>query len=49
MAKSVEYLGHVVDALRLHTTDHKVKAVLQALQPRNQQDLRLFSRIASLL
>ena len=42
MAKSVEYLGHRIDAAGLHTTSAKVDALVQAPEPRNVQELRSF-------
>ena len=39
---SVEYLGHKVDALGLHTTEKKVEAVLKAPNPKNLTELRSF-------
>ena len=39
---SVEYLGHVINAEGLHTTDEKVKAILQAPEPKNVQEMRSF-------
>ena len=38
----MEYLGHQVDALGLHTTTDKVDAVVQAPVPKNVQKLRSF-------
>ena len=40
LAKSVEYLGHVIDDKGLHTSSKKVAAVQEAPLPRNQQQLR---------
>ena len=45
MAKSVEYLGHQIDADGLHTTTAKVEAVVQAPPPKNVQELRSFLRL----
>ena len=42
MAKSVENLGHQIDAEGLHTTSAKVDAVVQAPEPSNIQELRSF-------
>ena len=39
---SVEYLGHKVDALGLHTTEKKVEAVVKAPNPKNLTELRSF-------
>ena len=35
MAKSVEYLGHVVDAKGLHITPEKLKTILEAPAPKD--------------
>ena len=42
LQKSVEYLGHCVDSRGIHTSDKKVKAILEAPAPRNLQQLRSF-------
>ena len=42
MAKSVEYLGHVVDAEGLHTTPEKLKAILEAPAPKDLNQMRSF-------
>ena len=42
LRESVEYLGHVVDAQGIHTTDSKLKAITEAPQPTNVQELRAF-------
>ena len=39
---SVKYLGYEIDAAGLHTAPEKVKAVIEAPQPKNQQQLRAF-------
>ncbi len=39
---SVEYLGHRIDANGLHATDSKLRAIREAPQPRNVQELRAF-------
>ena len=39
---SVEYLGHRIDAHGLHTTDSKLKAITEAPQPTNVQELCTF-------
>ena len=39
---SVEYLGHKVDVLGLHTTEKEVEAVLKALDPKNTTKLHSF-------
>ncbi len=38
----MEYLGHRLDASRLHTTDKKVEAVRAAPESKNTQELRSF-------
>ena len=38
MEDSVEYLGHRVDSKGLHTTDSKLKAIVDAPPPRNAQE-----------
>ena len=42
MQDSVEYLGYRVDAEGLHTSTEKVKAIMEAPQPKNQKQLRSF-------
>ena len=42
MEGSVEYLGHRVDSKGLHTTDSKLKAIVDGPSPRNAQELRTF-------
>ena len=42
LQESVEYLGHCVDNLGIHTSNKKVKAILEAPAPRNLQQLRSF-------
>ena len=42
MCESVDYLGHRIDATGLHTLSSKVKAVQNAPQPKNVQELRSF-------
>ena len=42
MEDSVEYLGHRVDSKGLHTTDSKLKAIVDVPSPRNAQELRAF-------
>ena len=42
MAPAVEYLGHRIDASGLHTTDEKVRAIVQAPAPENVHELRAF-------
>ena len=37
MARSVQYLGHIVDADGLHTSPDKIKAIEQAPKHRNVQ------------
>ena len=42
LLSSVEYLGHVISAEGLRTSDSKVKAILKAPAPQNVADLRSF-------
>ena len=42
MQPSVEFLGHRIDAEGCHTTEDKVRAILEAPSPRNVQELRSF-------
>ena len=42
MQDSVEYLGLVVNDQGLHASSEKIKAVLDAPQPRNVKELRSF-------
>ena len=42
MEDTVEYLGHLIDANGLHATDSKLKAIRDAPQPKNVQELRAF-------
>ena len=42
MCESVDYLDHRIDATGLHTLSSKVKAVRNAPQPKNVQELRVF-------
>ena len=39
---SVEFLGHMIDAKGIHTTPDKLQAIVDALAPRNVNDLRSF-------
>ena len=39
---SVVYLGHKIDATGLHTTDDKVKAVMEVHPPTNVDDLQCY-------
>ncbi len=39
---SVNFLGHRVDADGIHTTDEKLKAIVEAPAPKNIQELRSF-------
>ena len=39
---SVEFLGHQIDAEGVHTSEKKVKAILDAPKPQNVQELRSF-------
>ena len=40
--KSCTYLGHVIDAEGIHPTEDKVRAVLNAPAPQNEQELRSY-------
>ena len=40
MAKSVEYLGHRIDAQGLHAMADKLEAITQAPVPKNVNELR---------
>ena len=42
MQDSVEYLGHRIDAHGLHATEDKLKAIAEAPEPSNVQELRAF-------
>ena len=42
MQDSVEYLGHRIDAHGLHATEDKLKAISEAPEPSNVQELRAF-------
>ncbi len=42
MQKSVEYLGHRVDAEGIHASPEKVEAILKAPQPKNVQQMRSY-------
>ena len=42
LLKSVEYLGHTISKEGLHTSDSKVRAVLEAPAPRDVSELRSF-------
>ena len=42
MLSSVCYLGHLIRAKGLHTAESKVKAVVDAPEPRNLTELRSF-------
>ena len=42
LSPSLEFLGHRIDADGIHTTEVKLKAILQAPAPRNVQELRSF-------
>ena len=45
LQNSVDYLGHIIDSERLHTSPKKTKAIQQPPTPCNQQELRDFSII----
>ena len=47
MQKSVQYLGHVVDAVGIHATDAKLKAIVDA--PKNVTELRSFLGLTDVL
>jgi hypothetical protein len=42
MAKSVQYLGHIIDAEGLHPITDKIEAVQQAPPPRNVSELKSY-------
>ena len=42
LSQSVEYLGHVIDKDGLHPSQEKVRAIQQALEPRNVTELKSF-------
>ena len=42
MQKSVQYLGHIVDAVGIHATDAKLKAIVDAPVPKNVTKLQSF-------
>ena len=42
---SVEYLGHHIESRGIHTSEKKVRAILEAPPPRNIQQLRFFLRL----
>ena len=44
---SVEYLGHIISKDELHTSESKVKAVLEAPSPKNVPELRSFLGIVN--
>ena len=39
---SLQYLGYIMDAQELHTSPDNIKAIKEATQPNNQQQLRVF-------
>ena len=45
----VEYLGHIVDALGVHTTPDKFQAVKEALTPKNVSQLGSLQGFGELL
>ena len=47
MQRSVEYLGHKIDAKGLHTRPEKIAAVVNAPQPRTVSKLRAFLRMVN--
>ena len=42
LLSKIQLLGHVIDKKRLHTSDKKVKAIQNALSPRNPKQLKSF-------
>ena len=42
LKQSVEYLGHRIDAVGLHATENKIRAIIEAPAPKNLQELRSF-------
>ena len=42
MAKSVSYLGHIIDSQGLHPTQDKVDAILEAPPPKNLTQLKAY-------
>ena len=42
---SVKYLGHHISETGIHTTEEKTKAILDAPEPKNIQELRSFLRL----
>ena len=40
MKPSVQYLGYLIDAEGIHTSQEKVSAIVEAPRPANQQQLR---------
>ena len=42
LKQSVEYLGHKIDASRLHPTTAKIKAVVDAPTPKNLSELKSY-------
>ena len=50
MKQSIQYLGHVVDAQRLHTSPDKVKAIKEAPRPTIwQRTVKSILRLSELL
>ena len=47
MEKSVQYLGHVIDAEGLHSIEDKVEAVQQAPAPENVSELKSYLGLLS--
>ena len=48
MASSVTYLGHKIDGEGLHPSEEKVKAVNDAINPRNMQELKSYLGLLTL-
>lgn len=42
LAKSVEYLGHIIDEQGLHPSTEKIRAIREAPEPRNISELKSF-------
>ena len=51
MMSKIEYLGHVIDEHGIHPTEDKVKAIQEAVRPKNVSELRLFigNRLSKLI
>ena len=42
---SLEYLGYVIEKMGLNTSTKKVKAIIEALPPKNRKQLKSFLRL----